>query len=115
MAEQPFQFGAQWHGRCFICGALSGPYHTGDRICKQCTERYKRPELHFFRDVSDLSSCFATILPETDRIADEDLRKGFKDLFLGSGRDDVSANPRELLETVLTHELLLPLWSAVAF
>ena len=104
MAEQTFQFGEQWHGRCFVCGEVYKNYHTGDRVCEKCTERYRKN--HFFRDVHDLSSCFVTILPETESIMGEDMHKGFDDLFLASGQGN--ANPRELLEKVFTYKLLLP-------
>lgn len=106
MSEPSFEFGNQWKARCFVCGESYGQYQTGHRLCEKCVEQYKQHS--FFRDVSELSSCFATILPEVEGVKEEVLYSGFRDLLLGYRHDGVNENPRALLEKVFSRELLLP-------
>lgn len=94
MAETAFVFGTQWRGRCFVCGASYPRYHTDDRLCSQCVDRYRKHG--FFRDVFDLKACFVTILPEAIGIPERALQRGFTDLFLGSGEAD--SDPLRLSE-----------------
>ncbi len=114
MAEQPFSFSKQWQARCFLCGASYERYRTDDRHCKQCQDRYRQHK--FFRDVSDLASCFATIMPEAEGINERLLRRGFRDLFLGSSVGDSDLILRMLFgKGVFSHELSLPCGQPVLF
>lgn len=110
MAEPWFEFGAQWHSRCFVCGVCgaSDPqyrkYRTDKRLCEHCKDRYRQHK--FFRDVSELASSFATIMPETEVITERAMHHGFNDLFLGSS--DSGRNPRKLLKRAFPAGLALP-------
>lgn len=103
MAEPMFEFGEQWHGRCFVCGVIYQRYGTAERLCSQCMDRYRHHK--FFQDVSDLASCFVTIVPEIE-IPSGDLIHEFSDIFLGSGGE--ARNPREILENAFPQEPRLP-------
>lgn len=103
MAEPSFAFGAQWHGRCLICGAVYPTYTTANRLCNHCKDRYRHHK--FFQDVPDLASCFVTIVPEIE-ISSDDLKCGYSDIFLGSGEE--ARNPREILENVFSQDPRLP-------
>lgn len=112
MAEPAFAFGTQWQSRCFICGATDPEYRTDKRLCEHCKDRYRQHK--FFRDVSDLASCFVTMMPEIKGgISKEALNCGFTDIFLGS--TERSGNPRELFEGVFPSELSLPCGQPVLF
>ncbi len=105
MAEQPFAFGVQWRARCFLCRAPYPQYKTDERLCSQCANRYRHHK--FFRDVSDLASCFVTIMPEVQEGIDkETLSRGFTDVFLRSSEGVV--DPKEFLKRMFPHELSLP-------
>ncbi|TSC72825.1 MAG: hypothetical protein G01um101438_224 [Parcubacteria group bacterium Gr01-1014_38] len=104
MAEPSFAFGPQWQGRCFVCGAIEQQYRTDKRLCQHCKERYRHER--FFRDVSDLGSCFATILPQTDAVAEGLLRHGFSDMFLKAGEGD--KRPGRLLKRAFPAGMPLP-------
>ena len=104
MSEPGFIFNKQWHGRCFICGTLSDEYDTAKRLCMKCRDRYRRHP--FFEKVSDLKTCFATIMPEVAGITAENLNRGFSDLFLGTGKEDFL--PKTLLEKIFPSDPKLP-------
>lgn len=111
MAEPWFQFGAQWQSRCFVCGASDPQYRTNKRLCEQCVERYRHHR--FFRDVSDLTSCFATFMPETEGITERAMHQGFNDLLLGSG--DGGVGPIKLLKRAFPSGMPLPCGQPVLF
>lgn len=104
MAEQAFKFNTQWQSQCFLCGASYERYDTAKRLCEQCADRYRHHK--FFRDVSDLASCFVTILPATESVNRKVLSRGSRDLFLGSS--DGGSNPWNLLKEAFPSRLSLP-------
>lgn len=104
MAEKPFSFSEKWHGICFICNAGYDTYTTDNRLCRVCAERYR--ETKFFRGISDLASCFATIIPEPKSISVDLLQRGYDDLLLRLGEGN--ADTEQLFKDVFAHRLHLP-------
>ena len=104
MAELGFAFGAQWHGRCFLCKAEYRPYNTAERICKACIDRYRHHK--FFRGESDLGACFVTIIPEVDILINREMHSGFSDLLLGSETE--TKDPRDILKAAFPSDPNLP-------
>lgn len=111
MAEPSFAFGTQWQSRCFVCGATEPQYRADKRLCEHCKDRYRHHK--FFRDVSDLPSCFVTMVPETEAVNRRALNRGYADLFLGS--DDGGRKHRKLLNKAFPSELSLPCGQPVLF
>lgn len=105
MAEPSFAFGKQWHGKCFVCGAISPRYGIAERLCQRCVDRYRHHQ--FFREVSDLAACFVTIVPEPEvKVPNDELNHGYLDLLLRSGK--VDERPREMLRVPFPSDPGLP-------
>lgn len=107
------EFHSQWQGRCFVCEKVYQPYRTDRLFCERCLGKFQkktRIKTNFFEDVSDeLSSFFATVLPEVKDIPEEeDLLKKYRDVFLADRLGGINRKPRELLKKVFRSELLLP-------
>ncbi len=106
------QFHSQWQGRCFVCGEVYVTYDSGHLFCEKCLGKFKNKKqvkTDFFKDVSDeLSSFFATILPEVKDIPEDKLRKSYKDLFLEDRLSILKARPKDILKTIFRKELALP-------
>lgn len=112
MAEPSFAFGKQWHGRCFVCGAISPQYEIAERLCKQCVDRYRHHQ--FFRAVSDLGECFVTIVPEpVVKVPNDALNRGFSDLLLRSGA--INHDPKDFLRVPFPSDPCLPCGQPVLF
>lgn len=105
MIEPAFVFDeTRWSAECFICKASYPVYHSGNRLCHHCPDRYRQH--HFFREVSDLSECFVTIVPNVKDIKSEMVRQGFSDLLLA--HEGTGEEPRKLLIGAFKEDLLLP-------
>lgn len=104
MSEPSFSFGEKWRGRCFICQTQYDKYTTDQSLCKVCINSYRGHK--FFKQLFDIESCFATIIPEPKQIPNELLKQGYNDILLRSGENN--ADSREFFKEFFSQKLPLP-------
>lgn len=104
MSEPSFSFGEKWHGRCFICQTQYDKYTTDQSLCKVCINSYRGHK--FFKQLFDIESCFATIIPEPRQIPSEMLKQGYNDVLLRS--EENNADSRDLFKEFFSQRLPLP-------